>query len=250
MARLRSILGMAVAFVLLPTVVPAEPTIWGTTGLIEVPTARFLRPSAISAGVGWYNEADTTTMFVDAGLAPDLEVSAVRVDVKGGPDKTVVGAKMLLFRGLPPIPSVSTTSAPTTPIPTPERALEKAVESKMKQIIEPLLKPAVAVGVRNVNDERLPGMDGAQFYIVASARIPLIKLDAHYGFLKDRRKLGVIMGADLKLGRYTLLAEYERDHVNAGLRMGLGRGLSAMAALRDVDGRKDLLLSANWRLSF
>lgn len=213
--------------------------------MIEVPTARLLKPSAVSAGMGWYNEADTVTTFVDVGLAPDLEVNAVRVDVEGGPDKTVFGAKMLLLKGLPPTPA-----PPTAPAPTPEQVLERAVKSKARQIIERLLRPAVAVGVRNANDERLPGMDGAQFYVVASARIPVVKLDAHYGFLKDRRKLGVIMGANLDVGRYTLLAEYERDHVNAGLRAELGRGLSAMVALRDVDGRRDLLLSANWRLSF
>lgn len=222
----------------------AESTIWGTTGLIEVPTARLLRPNSVSVGACWYNEADTTTMFADVGLAPDVEANVVRVKVKDGPDKTVLGAKLLLFKGLPPV-----TAVPTSPVPTPEQVLRRAAESKARQVIERLLKPAVAVGVRNVNDKRLPGMAGAQFYVVASARIPLVKLNAHYGFLKDRRKLGVIMGADMRLGRYTLMAEYERDHVNAGARIKVGRGTSALVAVRDVDGRRDLLLAVNWKLS-
>lgn len=241
----RALLGLAVAFWLLLPLAHAQSTIWGATGLIEVPTARMLKPMSASAGMGWYNEADTTTMFLDLGLAPGLEANLIRVDAKGVPDKTVFGAKMLLFKGLPPVPTV-----PPSPVPTPEQVLERAVEPKVRQIVERLLKPAVAVGVRNVNGERLPGLKGTQFYLVASAEIPAIKLEAHYGFLRDRRKLGVIMGVDWRWGRYTLLAEYERDHVNAGLRARLGRNLSALVAVRDVDKRRDLLLSANWGLSF
>ncbi len=226
----------------------AFSTLWGGTGLIEVPTADTLGMAGVSAGAAEYIEADLEILRADIGISPEIEVGATKIK-----DQTAFNAKVVILRGLPPLVSQRLPAGYPAPETELERKVEEMAAKKLEALINKLLRPTVAVGVRNVNEADLrAGPHGMQIYAVASARVPLLKLGVHYGLLRDRTKLGTIMGADLKLIKgFHVMAEFERDHFNAGVRFALpGPGLTALVALLDVDGRKDLLVSAGWKFSF
>ncbi len=76
--------------------------------------------------------------------------------------------------------------------------------------------PAVAVGIEDVFQDT--GV-GRAYYLVGSQSIPSARLRVHGGIWTDDQKTGLLLGAEHRFNsHFVLLADYHRDHVNAGIR--------------------------------
>ena len=209
----------------------SAPTIYGGTGLIEIPTAEVVPQGSISLMTSVVHKAEfesgsweprldgektLVTYIVDVGIARGVELGVARWQVPVAPagwqKNTVINAKVQI--------------------------------QPMKGIL-----PAVAVGARDLGAK---AGDSPQFYAVATAKLPLLGARAHYGIIRDAKKSTIISGADLSLtGNLKLMAEYEGRKLNLGLRLTLPLvGIYGQAAVLDVDGAKDVSLAIGWRLRY
>jgi hypothetical protein len=107
---IRSITVIAVlALIAVPGGAWAGPSLVGPTGLLLVPTADVLGMSQWNAGgsaVWRDNDADVTVLYANVGLLPRLEVGFSHEDVRGAETETVVNAKYHVL-GLPAQVSVA-----------------------------------------------------------------------------------------------------------------------------------------------
>ena len=207
------------------------PTIYGGTGLIEVPTAEVVPEGGVSLIASAVQRAEfesgswepklsgektLVTYAVDIGLSKGVELGVAQWQVPKAPTgwqrDTVINAKIQI--------------------------------QPMRGVL-----PAVAIGARDIGAK---AGDSPQFYAVATAKLPLIGARAHYGLIRDAKKSTVISGADLSLtGNLKLMAEYEGRKLNLGLRLTLPViGIYGQVAVLDVDGAKDVALAVGWRLRY
>lgn len=216
---------------LMASVGVCAPTIYGGSGLIEVPTAEVVPQGGAKLMAGAVQEAEfesgsweptlsgektLVTYVVDLGLARGIEVGLAQWQVPlfptGWRKDTVINAKVQI--------------------------------QPMRGTL-----PAVAIGARDLGAKV---GDSPQFYAVATAKLPLVGARVHYGLIRDARKNTVISGADLSLtGNLKLMAEYEGRKLNLGLRLTLPLlRIYGQAAVLDVDGAKDVALSIGWGLRY
>lgn len=224
--------GSALLALLLPAgVALSAPTIYGGTGLIEVPTAEVVPQGGVSLMASVVQRAEFESGSWEPKLSGEKTLVTYAVDLG-------------ISRGVEV--GVAQWQVPKAPA-----GWQKDTVINAKIQIQPMrgLLPAVAIGARDLGAK---AGDSPQFYAVATAKLPLIGARAHYGLIRDAKKSTVICGADLSItGNLKLMAEYEGRKLNAGLRLTLPLiGIYGQAAVLDVDGAKDVSLSVGWRLRY
>ncbi|HEX2210627.1 MAG TPA: YjbH domain-containing protein, partial [Longimicrobium sp.] len=126
----------------------------------------------------------------------------------------------------------------------PRQALgDRMVSFRVRLLKEGDRHPALAMGVHDIVGTRI---FHAQ-YAVASKTLPTAagRMGVHLGYGADLLPLraqgrqfdGLFGGVSLAPHRWaTLLAEYDGDHPNAGLRVGPVHGVALLAGLQNFDG--------------
>jgi len=147
------------------------------------------------------------------GVAEGVEVRLTRVNPDRGASLSTVGAKLQLVK--------------------PERGT-----------------PAVTLGLEDILEETKVGR---AYYLVASHPIPDTELRLHGGLWVDDRKSGLLLGAEAAVPtlsrhghhRTVVLADYNRDSVNSGVRLFFPRARALLElAVFDVGGRNELAIGA------
>ena len=223
--------GMLAALALVAGPGLCASTIYGGTGLIEIPTAEVVPQGGVSLMAGVVQKAEFESGSWEPRLNGEKTLVTYAVDIG-------------ISRGIEL--GVAQWQVPVFPA-----GWQKDTVINAKVQIQPMrgLLPAVAIGARDIGAK---AGDSPQFYAVATAKLPLVGARAHYGVIRDARKSTIISGADLSItGNLKLMAEYEGRKLNLGLRLTLPLiGIYGQAAVLDVDGAKDVSLSVGWRLRY
>jgi hypothetical protein len=160
--------------------VAASPTVFGPTGLLVTPTADTPGTAKIDLG-GWFTDDLATSGSLNIGIGAGLEVNGAWVD----PDGPAKG--------------------------------EGIVSAKWRFRQSSITRPAVAVGVMDLTDEF-----EITPYVVVQKEFKLAGsgISAHGGFARAGSLLdGSFAGAEATLAsKYKVMAEYDGDDVNAGVR--------------------------------
>lgn len=100
----------------------------------------------------------------------------------------------------------------------PERGRSATTLSLKYQVQSPTLtQPAISLGVEDITEDTRVGR---AFYVIASHSLPAEGIRAHAGAWTDDRKTGLLLGCEAQILPKTLLtADYDRDSVNAGVRV-------------------------------
>jgi len=193
----------------------AAISITGTTGLVDVPTARIIPDGKIAFGIGYTDreyslrgpEYAQVAYYVTAGYLPFLEASLRITNFPGKMDAGAYGSLK-----------------------------DRMASVKLRIVNEGRYLPSVLLGIHDmlgVHSTRDPA-ESVNFntaYIVMSKSIhlPLIRvLDVHLGYASDlmmkgarhHSMLGIFVGLERKLGRYlTVMGEYDTRKYNVGLRI-------------------------------
>jgi hypothetical protein len=200
----------------------AAQSLTGTSGLVSIPTATIAADGRLTAGVnviparyhGYYDAGyDETAVvrYVAVGFLPFVEV---------GLRLTHVTAEI------------------------PQGLGDRMVSVRVRLLTEGTVRPALAVGAHDLVGTRLYHAT----YAVASrtVRTPAGPAGVHAGYghnvlgleTRGRQFDGLFGGASLAPVQWlTLLAEYDGEHANAGVRVGPVHGVAlVVGALRDLDG--------------
>lgn len=209
---------------LLFAVTPASPqSLAGTSGLVTIPTASIAADGEVSAGVnvmaahyheyyedGRFDENAAIVQFVTVGFLPFVEVGLRLTRIADVP-RQALGDRMVSFR--------------------------------VRLLKEGSHRPAVAVGVHDIVGTRI---FHAQ-YAVASKTLATAAgpVGLHLGYGADvlplraqgRQFDGLFGGVTVAPQRWvTLMAEYDGEYPNAGVRLGPVHGVALLAALQNFDG--------------
>lgn len=199
----------------------AAQSLTGTSGLVTIPTATMAADAEMTAGVnviaprqhGYYRgglEETGIVRFVTVGFLPFAEVGLRLTHVTGGHPQGI-GDRMVSFR--------------------------------VRLLKEGTLRPAVAVGAHDLVGTRLYHAT----YAVASKTFRSVAgpVGVHAGYGGDvlglevagRQFDGLFGGVSVAPRRWiTLLAEYDGERPNAGIRLGPVHGVALLAALQDLEG--------------
>lgn len=215
-------IGLSFLYVITATPVTAQ-ALPGTSGLVTIPTATIAADGELTVGVnhiaaghhqyyrdGRFDEHGAVAQFATVGFLPFVEVGLRLTRVDDVP-RQALGDRMVSFR--------------------------------VRLLKEGRHHPAVAVGVHDIVGTRI---FHAQ-YAVASKTVPTAAgpVGVHLGYGGDvlplraqgRQFDGLFGGVSLAPGGWiTLLAEYDGEHPNAGVRLGLVHGAALLAALQNLDG--------------
>jgi len=196
------VIGITCAFVLTTVPVLAAPSVNGSTGLINSPTADVLRPGQIS--LGYYHLKEGGVGSFTTNLAPNLELGVAAFRYDGQSNKNYVNAKFAV-------------------------------------VPETILTPGLAIGVEDISNQdnrslyavaskALPfgfrihaGTGGGRFGGVFA------------GIEKTINPMSVITGNNA-FPATTLIAEYDGHTMNYGARLAIVPGLKLDAGLRNHDG--------------
>lgn len=174
------------------TPVIASPSIFGPSGLLRVPNADTLAPPGLEFG-GYWSDNIATTLSMNVGVLPEVELSAAWVDPAGGSSAMVISGKWQLW------------------------------DEKVSQ-------PALAVGIYDASNEiNATAFAVAQkHFLVGNTKVRVVA-----GFGENNSLVeGLFAGAEIYLGKgYSALVEYDGDNTNAGLRWPLRSGLELTAAV-------------------
>ena len=195
----------------------AQPSFFGYTGLLRVPTADVLAPRAFNLGFNTIDVAgdNQTNAFGNYGFPAGFEAGIDRI--KNGDSDTLLNAKYQ-FRA------------------------------------ETVARPAAAAGIIDATGEeqRTIYVVGSKS-ILGPPRLfagEVTNLRLHVG-LSAGGLDGVLAGASVTLGnRLTLIAEYDSDNWNAGGRLYLVSGLRAHVAWFDIGGEDDFGLGISFQHPF
>ena len=193
MTYARRLLGLAaLTLLLLMAAAPtfASPSLFGPTGLLRVPTADTLAPPGLDFAAYWSSDV-ATTLIMNVGVVPKVEVSAAWVDPEGDAASTIISGKWQIM-----------TEA--------DRGF------------------ALAVGLYDASGEINRTLFGvAQKHLtVGNTRVRVVGGLATEHSLVD----GFFAGAEILLGRgYSAIVEYDGDNTNAALRGPLGPDLEFTA---------------------
>lgn len=192
----------------------AAPTLFGYTGLVKIPTADALNEKEYHVGVFTLNleeGADSTIYAASLGLAEGLEVGFARHSPEEGAGQTYVNAKYTFLQ-------------------------------------DSEAHPALAAGVTDLTDQvesspyivaskALWGRHETRFGEVGSVRV-------HLG-IGGGSLDGLFGGISAALGdRLLLMAEYEGERVNLGLRLAIGEYIRIHGAA--LDGFDDVGLGVSF----
>jgi len=195
-------IGLTCALLLTTAPALAAPSINGSTGLINNPTADVLRPGQIS--LGYYHLKDGGAGSFNTNVAPNLEIAVAAFRYDGQSNKNYFNAK---FAVMP----------------------------------ETVLTPGLAIGIEDIanSDQRSPyavaskalpfgfrihaGTGGGRFNGVFA------------GIEKTINPISIITGNNA-FPATTLIAEYDGKTMNYGARLAIIPGLKLDAGLRNHDG--------------
>lgn len=194
----------------------------GTSGLVSIPTAAITADGDMAAGVnviaphyheyygGRFDAKAAQVQFVTVGFLPFAEVGLRLTRIMDGP---------------------------------PQGIGDRMVSVRVRLLKEGEYLPAVAIGAHDVLGTRLYHAT----YAVASksAATPAGRAGVTVGYGRDVLRLrykgrqfdGVFGGVSLAPHHWvTLMAEYDGERPNAGVRLGPVRGVALLAAVQDFDG--------------
>lgn len=194
----------------------------GTSGLVSIPTAAITADGDMAAGVNviaphyheyygsTFEENAAQVRFATIGFLPFVEVGLRLTHMNGG---------------------------------VPQGIGDRMVSVRVRLLKEGARLPAVAVGAHDIVGTRLFHAT----YVVATKRIGTragaAGVTVGYGHdvlglrAKGRQFDGVFGGVSLAPHRWvTLLAEYDGERPNAGVRLGPVHGVALLAALQNGDG--------------
>jgi hypothetical protein len=213
---------VAVSCLLLLSLRAEAQALPGTSGLVSVPTANPTADGDMAAGVnviaphyhgyygGTFDAKAAQVQFVTVGFLPFMEVGLRLTRIMGGP---------------------------------PQGIGDRMVSVRVRVLKEGEYLPAVAIGAHDIVGTRLYHAT----YAVASKSLATpagpAGLTVGYGYdvlrlrAKGRQFDGVFGGVSLAPRRWvTLLAEYDGERPNAGVRLGPVHGVALLAALQNGDG--------------
>ncbi|MBP2649987.1 MAG: protein of unknown function rane lipoprotein [Firmicutes bacterium] len=177
----------------------AAPSVSGSTGLINNPSADVLRSGQFS--IGYYNLNDGGAGSLNMNIATNLEVgiAGFRMDNSAG-NHTLLNAKYAL--------------AP-----------------------ESVLTPGIAVGIEDVADERQRTLYAAAskalpFGFRVHAGVGTGRYNGLFGAIEKTINPIMITGKDM-FPATTLIAEYDGNHMNYGARMSIVPGVKVDGGWRD-----------------
>ncbi|MGQ9731871.1 MAG: hypothetical protein ACUVX8_11455 [Candidatus Zipacnadales bacterium] len=157
----------------------ASPTVWGPTGLLLTPTADV--PGTVKAQLGaWFVDDVANSVALDVGIGSGLEATGAWVDPDGGDSEPVLSAKW-----------------------------------RFRQ--DSLTRPAIAVGIMDIGDR----FDVTPYIVVQKDfEVRGYGLATSVGVAAPNSLLdGFFAGAAMKVGgKYRIMAEYDGDDINAGVR--------------------------------
>lgn len=194
--------GISCALVLASTPVFAAPSVNGSTGLINNPSADVLREGEFS--LGYYHLKDGGVGIFNTNVLPKLELGVAGFRYDGQDNENYINAKFSI-------------------------------------VPETVLTPGFAVGVEDIanTDERSAYAVASKalpfgFRIHAGAGNG--RFDGVFaGIEKTINPVSIITGNNA-FPATTLIAEYDGNHMNYGARMAIVPGLKLDAGWRDHDG--------------
>lgn len=195
-------IGLTCALMLTTVPVGAAPSVNGSTGLINIPTADVLRSGQLS--LGYYHLQDGGVGSFNTNVAPNLELGVAAFRYDGQSNKNYFNAKFAL---LP----------------------------------ETILTPGVAVGVEDIsNSEQRSVYAVASKALPFGFRIHVGTGDGRFngvfaGLEKTINPLSVITGRNA-FPATTLIAEYDGKTMNYGARLSIVPGLKLDAGIRNHGG--------------
>lgn len=193
--------GISCMLLVMSATVLAAPSINGSTGLINTPTADVLRAGQLS--LGYYHLKDGGVGIFNTNIAPNLEIGLAGFRYDGQQNRNVVNAKF----GLVP---------------------------------ETVLTPGVAVGVEDIsNTEKRSAYVAASKALPFGFRIHAGAGNGRFngifaGLEKTINPVSIITGNNA-FPATTLIAEYDGKNMNYGARMSIVPGLKLDAGWRKND---------------
>lgn len=197
----------------------AAQSLTGTTGLVTIPTGRIMGDSELRAGLQW--------------IAPAHHHFY-------GHDRRV-GLVQSLSLGF--LPFLEVDLRLTRPLDVPRQALGDRMVSFRAQVMdEGMRRPALAVGVHDIVGTRLYSAT----YVVATKEVRVapvsIGITAGYGEnvlrfkVHNEQFVGLFGGVSVAPRPWlALMAEYDGEQPNAGVRFGPVSGISVLLAAHDMD---------------
>ncbi|HEY0021727.1 MAG TPA: YjbH domain-containing protein [Longimicrobium sp.] len=191
----------------------------GTTGLVSIPTGRIMEDSELRAGLQW--------------IAPGHHHFYGHHTRRG-----LVQSLSLGF-----LPFLEVDLRLTRPLDVPRQALgDRMVSFRVQLIDEGARRPALAVGMHDIVGTRLYSAT----YVVASKEVRItpasIGITAGYGenvldlAVYDEQFVGLFGGVSVAPRPWlALMAEYDGEQPNAGVRIGPLRGFAVLLAAHDLD---------------
>lgn len=177
----------------------ASPTINGSTGMINCPTADVLRPGQFA--VGYYKFDGGKTGIVDFHLAKNVELGVARFDYDNGSNQSIVNAKFSL-------------------------------------ISERVLRPGIAIGVEDIGNKMDRSVYGVVSKVLPlgfriHAGVKSGRFNGTFAGLEKTIKPLAGAGSINYFPTTTLLAEYDGRHMNYGARIAVIPGLKVNTGWRN-----------------
>lgn len=198
----KGLLGISCVLLLVAAPVFAAPSINGSTGLINTPSADVLREGEFS--LGYYHLKDGGVGILNANVAPNLELGIAGFRYDGQDNKNYVNAKFSL--------------APET-----------------------VFTPGLAIGIEDIgNTDKRSAYAVASKALPFGFRMHLGAGSGRYngvfaGLEKTLNPVRVITGNNT-FPATTLIAEYDGKYMNYGARMSITPGLKLDAGWRNHHG--------------
>jgi len=223
MRGLGALCGILMAVLLGAGEARAQPSLWGTTGLLSIPTAQVQPDGSFTLGANWVDKyhrqgawaGGTMAQYLTVGVLPGLELALCATNVNGRLglqewERTDGGGY----------------------------SIDRQVSLQWRVLSDGQGRLSLAVGSQDFlgMGDLGPGTSNRLYranYLVASSRWRRIRLHAGLG---TGRLDGAFAGVDLRLGRRTvLIAERDCQFTNAGLRIAIAPRLKADLALMDLE---------------
>jgi hypothetical protein len=196
------ILGITSALLLTVGPVLAAPSVNGSTGLINSPTADVLRPGQIS--LGYYHLKDGGVGSFNTNLAPNLELGVAAFRYDGQSNKNYINGKFAI-------------------------------------VPETVLTPGLAIGMEDIgNKDQRSAYAVVSKALPFGFRIHAGTGNGRFngvfaGIEKTINPLSIVTGNNA-FPATTLIAEYDGKTMNYGARMSVIPGLKLDAGVRNHDG--------------
>jgi hypothetical protein len=213
----------ALTAVALAVAAGADPSLWGTTGLLSIPTAQVQPYASFALGANWVDKhhregawgGGTMAQFLTVGLLPEVELSLCATNVNGR-----LGLQEWERGG------------------SGGYSIDRQASVQWRAMGDGHEGLSLALGSQDFlgMGDLGPGTSNRLYhssYLVAGTRWR--RLEVHAGVGTGRLR-GAFGGVEFPLGpRAALIAERDADFTNAGLRVALGPRLKADLALMGLE---------------